>query len=144
MTDPESRPGDDDDKVDVYVDHDLGDGGFMQFFAKLYLCLGTVACLVAFVLGDLAQGLSFCAGFLAMVLLLVSQRMTLAMTLKPHATTWWWESLVVFLRYILLGLVFYAMIRLFVVRWPWFIAGISLIVPGLLCAVLFFKNPEPD
>ena len=82
-------------------------------------------------------------GWLIIGLILYFWDRTLAKTLQKKKASWAFESLIIFLRYILIGGLFYAMISLFAVSWVWFAIGISTLLPSLVFTVVFSKE-EPN
>lgn len=114
---------------------------FLTYFYRVFLACGLIGTLLSLAAGIHACS-SFALGFASIAIILFAWDLTLRVTLKPRKTTWVKESLVVFLRYILLGLLFYGMMRLFVVKWLWFFAGTTMILPGLLISTLTFRD-EP-
>jgi hypothetical protein len=116
---------------------------FLAFFYKVFLYCGAAGIMVSIVGGSQAC-FSFALGFLSIAVILFAWDLTLRVTLKPRQTTWVKESLLVFLRYILLGALFYGMMRLFVVKWLWYFAGTTMILPGLLISTLLYREEPVD
>ena len=119
---------------------------FLFFFYKVFAVCGGIGLLVAagvtLFSGRWRDPISYLLGFLSMGLIICLWHFTLGYTLKQEKTTWLWETFLVFIRYILLGGLFYAMISWFVVSWPWYLAGVTTILPGLVIATLTFDDPS--
>ncbi len=113
---------------------------FLYYFYRVFAICGAVGMPIGFLIGGADGLLSFILGLLSIALIVVLWHLTLHFTLKPRKTGWAWESLMVFLRYILLGGLFYAMISLFAVRWFWYLAGTTMILPGLLITTLLYDK----
>ncbi len=113
---------------------------FLRFFYRVMLICGFVGLPVCFLFGGLSGGGSYGLGFFSIALIIGLWHLTLHYTLKPRKTHWIWESLLIFVRYALLGVLFYAMISLFVVSWLWYIAGTIIILPALLISTLLYDR----
>jgi len=111
---------------------------FLHHLYRVFALCGVTGLVVAagFALFDDKRHapLSYLLGFLSMALIIWLWDLTLGYTLKQGKTTWLWESFMVFIRYGLLGALFYAMISWFVVDWPWYLAGVTTFLPGLVIA----------
>ncbi len=92
----------------------------------------------------LTKGQSGLVGFglgISLTVLAVWQwDMTLRMFLGPQKTSVTLGSLLALLQYGLPALLIYAIISSFVVSWPWAIAGLATVLPGLLIAALSSKD----
>jgi hypothetical protein len=121
---------------------------FLFFFYKVFgICglIGLTVCLVvALFTGLWRDPVSYLLGFLSMGFIIWLWHFTLGYTLKQERTTWLWETFLVFIRYILLGGLFYAMISWFVVSWPWYLAGVTTILPALVIATLSYDDPASN
>ena len=118
---------------------------YLYYFYKITGLCGGVGLAIAWLIGSWSGALSYGLGFLSIAMIVGSWHLTLQVTLGPRKTSWLWESLLIFPRYILLGGLFYAMISLFAVRWAFYIAGTTTILPGLLISTLLHeKNAKPS
>ena len=119
---------------------------YLFYFYKITCLCGCAGAVISWLIGRWSGVLSYALGFLSIAIIVGSWHLTLHLTLGPRKTSWLWESLLIFPRYILLGGLFYAMISLFVVRWPYYIAGTTTLLPGLLISTLLHErnaNPSP-
>ena len=112
---------------------------FLTLFYKVFAVCGLSGSLIAMAWGWSA-GYSFALGFGTMALIVFLWDLTLKHTLKPRKASWAAESMLVFLRYILLGGLFYVMISLFAMRWAFYLAGTTTLILGLLISVYL----QPD
>jgi len=117
-----------------------GSNDFLNAVYKYTLIWTLLGLLPAFLLGSMQGLLGFFFGALSIFLILGGWDLTLRFTLGPRKTNAAWESLLVFLRYGLLGGLFYAIISWFAVSLAWFVTGASLLVPGMLTALFFYKE----
>jgi len=113
---------------------------FLQVFYRQFIYCGFAGSLLALIFAGVRPGYSIFLGFISIGIILFCWDRITARTLRPRQASLMWETLMVFLRYILLGGLFYAMIRLFVVSWGWYAAGVSTLLPALLLALLFFDE----
>lgn len=116
------------------------ESAFLPFFYRNFIICGVAGTLLCFFFGVSAGG-SFGFGFFSIALILFLWHFTLQNTLKPRKTSAGWESLMVFVRYFLLGGLFYGIISLFVVNWAWYVAGtVTLVVSLLISTILYDKK----
>jgi len=115
------------------------DNRFLHFFYKTFIICGVVGSLLSLLFGWTAGG-SFAFGFLSIATILFLWHFTLRSSLRPRKTSAGWESLLIFVRYFLLGGLFYGMISLFVVNWPWYLAGTVTLLVGLLISTFLYDN----
>ena len=116
---------------------------FLQLFYKIFAGFGFGFTLLILILGGWSRGLNFLLGFASIALIIILWHISLHYSLGPRKASWAMESLLVFMRYILLGGLFYAMISLFAVSWIWYCAGTTTILPGLLVATLMYDRQSP-
>ncbi len=112
---------------------------FLKFFYKVFIICGVVGSILSCLFGWVS-GWSFAFGFGTIATILFLWHFTLRNTLKPRKTTAGWESLMIFVRYFLLGGLFYGMISLFVVNWPWYLAGTFTLLIGLLISTFLYDR----
>ncbi len=113
---------------------------FLALFYRIFLVCGALGVLTCGLLGSWEIALNFLLGFASIGLIIALWHVSLHFTLGPRKTSWAAESLMVFVRYILLGGLFYAMISLFAVRWAWYCAGTTMILPGLIITTLVYDR----
>ena len=114
-----------------------------EFMRLLYrISFGTlfVAALVGLIAAGWHAAVSLIFGFLPMVFdVWLWDRVTLRI-IKPRKVGVAFESILLMLRFGLLAGAFYAMIRLFVVNLPSFVAGFTLVLFCLVAAALLHKD----
>ena len=117
---------------------------FMGFLYASFAGFGIAGGIAAAIFSGGPGLAGYFLGLLIIGLVLYFWDRTLAKTLQKKKANWAWESLIIFLRYILIGGLFYAMISLFAVSWVWFAVGISTLLPSLVFYGGFFKRgPQP-
>ncbi len=109
---------------------------FLRVFYRQFIYCGIAGPILALLLSGTMAAYSIALGSFSMGIILFCWDQITRRTVKAREASWLWETLMVFLRYILLGGLFYAMIRLFVVSWGWYAAGVASILPALLLASL--------
>ena len=135
---------------DAPVGHDAGtagpdapvghDAGFLKAVYKCTLGWALAGLPLAGLLGGIPGITGFGFGALSIGIILGMWDLTLRFTLGPRQTNTAWESLLVFLRYGLLGGLFYAIISWFAVSLAWFVTGATVLIPGMLTALLTHKE----
>ena len=112
---------------------------FLMFFYKVFWVCGVVGSLACLAVGPPQAG-SFAFGFGSIATILFLWHLAVDRLVKPRKTSSATQTLLVFIRYVLLGSVFYGIISLFAVRWPWFVAGTLTLMTGLLISTALFKR----
>ena len=112
---------------------------FLRFFYKVFLICGAVGTLACLPLGTDRAG-SFAFGFGCIATILFLWHLAVDRLVKPRKTSSATQTLLVFIRYVLLGSVFYGIISLFAVQWAWFVAGTLTMLSGLLISTALFKR----
>ena len=113
---------------------------FLGYFYRAFLVCGLIGMAVSLLLAGRLAVLSFFLGFISIgFVLYVWDRIT-AQILKPRKVRLLFESFLFFLRFGLIGGLFYVMIRLFAVNLAWFTAGLTMLVPAALFAGLAFDG----
>ena len=120
----------------------------IEFLPAFYRCLlvaGAIFLPVSF-LGGWRGVASFATGFGMMALLFFTWDVSTLLVLNPERPSKALGIMFISLRYVLIGLFFYAMMRLFVPDWAWFLAGTMLLFPSLLVAALTTRSRDgrPD
>lgn len=115
---------------------------FLGYFYRQYLLWWLIGLPVSFVASGKEGILGFAMGAFSMAVIIGLWDLTLRATLKPRKTSAIWESLLVFIRYALLGGLFYAMISWFVLSWPWYFTGVTVILPSMLVSALLFRGSD--
>lgn len=122
------------------------DGVASQAFLKaFYKAMGVwflIGLLPSFLVSDLPGLVGFVTGFICIAVIVGLWDFSLRFMLRARKASTVAETLMVFLRYGLLGGLFYAIMRLFVVSWPWYFAGSAIILPALLSTVVMFKGDD--
>ena len=114
---------------------------FLPFFYRVFALCGVVGNLAVWLAAGGRAGLSFALGLITIALIFVSWDLsTLRFKTTAPQTHWALETLLIFIRYLLLGGLFYAMMALFVVRWDWYLAGTCILVPSLLISTFLFRE----
>ena len=112
----------------------------LGYFYRAFLVCGLVGMAASLLMGGQLAVLSFFLGFVSIgFVLYVWDRIT-AQIIKPRKVRLLFESFLFFLRFILIGGLFYAMIRLFAVSLPWYAAGMTMLLPAALFAGLAFDG----
>lgn len=115
------------------------DSAFLKSLYKVMIALGCLGFGVSFFFGGRAA-LSYFLGFFILGFLLFLWDWTIALALNPKRPSPTLGYLLIFLRYGLLGSLFYAMMALFVVNWVWFAIGSAVLLPSLLITAIFFDH----
>lgn len=116
-----------------------------DFLSAVYKCTGIWALIGVFpsYLFSGWPGLGgFFFGVVSITVIIGMWDLTLRFTLKARKTNAAKESLLVFLRYGLLGGLFYAIISWFAVSLAWFVTGASVLLPGMLTALFVHKEED--
>lgn len=115
---------------------------FLTYFYKCMLAWGVLSMLMSLIFSGRLGVWSYFLGYFSISLILVLWDISLRMTLKAKKTNVLWETMLVFLRYGLLGGLFYAIMRWLSVSWPWYFAGVATILPALLTSALLHKEAD--
>ena len=107
----------------------------IRFYRTTAIC-GAVGTLIALIASGGHGAFSFFSGALVIGFVLWMFHLVTGAILKPEKVSAALASLLFFLHFALLGALFYAMIRLFVVSPAWFAAGLSIMLPALLIVSL--------
>ncbi len=113
---------------------------FIKVFYRVFAVFGAAGLIAGFAFGGSGAALSYGLGWFSIGLIVFLWDVTLAYVVGPRKTHWAWESLLAMLRYVLLGGLFYAMISLFAVQWPWYIGGTATLLPGLLVSAAIYRG----
>lgn len=110
-----------------------------SYLTRLYywlVALGLASAALILALAGWTTALSFSAGFLAILTMLVLWHLTISIGTRGERPRAIWVGVLVILRYALIGGMLYAIMRVLGGRiqleWAWFFAGICTFLPSLV------------
>lgn len=115
---------------------------FLHAFYKAMGIWGLIGVIPSYLVSGHPGLVGFVTGFICIAIIVGAWDFSLRFMLRARKTSTVAETLMVFLRYGLLGGLFYAIMRLFVVSWPWYFAGSASILPALLTTIVMFKGDD--
>jgi len=119
---------------------------YLAYLYRWLIALAALGSLIAVIATDTRRGLSFLAGSVALGLSILMWHGIVAATLSSGVQSRSWVNLLILLRYALIGGIIYAIMRLpggsLRVAWLWFIAGFSILLPGLVVSNYFYSKRQ--